>query len=91
MAVYPVERHLTPWNRELWYWEVDELRDFVRNNGVDTTGLESEGLKEAARLIRNRPNMGHEEVHYFAMQKELERNAKWGGVMWHMQCSPKAL
>jgi hypothetical protein len=88
MPVYPVARHLSPWNRNLWYWEIDEVREFVRENGVDTARLESEGLKEAARLIRNRPNLGHEEVHYFALQKQIERDAKYGTKMWHMQCKP---
>ena len=63
-----------PWNRELWYWEIDALRAWVAHNGIDLTGLKTEGLKEAARLLRRRPNLGHEEVHYFAMQKQEARS-----------------
>lgn len=80
MVIYnPIKSHeeakqvTYPWNRSLWYWEVDHLRNWIKENGIDTTGLTVEGLREAARLLRNRPNLGHEEVHYFATQKQESR------------------
>ena len=82
-----VKHYLRPWCKSLWYWEVEELRAHAAAHGVPTEGLEAEGLKEVARLLHNRPSLGHEEVWHFAEQVQNERHRKHGPRMWHMQLS----
>ena len=85
-----IARYVQPLNRALWYWEIAELKQYVAANGIDTAMLQSEGLKEAARLLhRKGAELGHEEIHYFALQLQTERNNKHGARMWHMQCDPQ--
>jgi len=85
-----IARLVRPWNRALWYWEIDTLKAHIAANGIDTAMLQSEGLKEAARLLHKKgAELGHEEIHYFALQVQTERNNKHGARMWHMQCYPQ--
>lgn len=79
-----IARMVQPWNRELWYWEVAELRQFVEASiSISTATLNAEGLKQVARFLR-KPNMGHEEVQYFAEQVQEQRSLQHGIQMWHM-------
>ena len=80
-----VKAYLHPWCKELRYWEAVALARYVQECGIPTKALNTEGLKEAARLLYNRPSLGHEEVHYFAQQVQEERAAKHGARMVHMQ------
>jgi hypothetical protein len=80
-------RYTQPWNKQLWYWEVAELKQFVQQNGVSTNNLHCEGLKAAARFLRGRPNMGHEEVHNFALQVQEQRVAKFPQLACSKYCA----
>ncbi len=62
-----------PWNASLWYWEIRALYAHAQASGIPTRGLQCEGVREVARLLKNRPSLGHEEVHEFARQKQMQR------------------
>ena len=78
-----------PWNKLLTATQVRVLQQFVADHSVPLAGLRVEGLRTATRLLCKNPNMGYEEVHYFALQMQLHRERNNPEVCWYVSKYPE--